>query len=415
MLHKDIIKTFKKKGNWIFPDYKRYCISNIPSTISRILGVETERPFIPIYRRTDKVLLFVFDGFGFNQWENFNHPIRKAFENSGDAYPITTVFPSSTASAMTSFHTGLTPQEHGILEWYMYFKEIDMILMTLPFNSEFEPKKFKKINPDPKILLQTETFYQRLSKNGIKPYVFIGKKISKGAYSDIVFKGAKVIGCKNTNQLFSKLKKIINKKEKAYYFVYWPDIDTLSHYHGPFHKSVKRKKIYVFNKMERLIKNIDEETATEITIMVSADHGQAKVYPKKTVFLNGYAWFENNLARSSDRRTIEPYGLPRDMFLQIKQGKLEEIKKNIEKLNLETIDVEEGIKQGLFGLNKPTKKFIDRAGDLLVLPRNGMVWYKHTPKEEVNFNGIHGGLTKDEMIVPLAIANWRDLKKKLKA
>ena len=416
MLHKEILKTFKRKGNLVFPDYKKYCLSNLPSTAIKILGGKTGRPVIPVKHKSEKLVFFLFDGFGFNQWAGFDHPVRRAFEKVGDVFPITTVFPSTTAAAMTSLHTGLTPQEHGLLEWYLYFKEIDMMIMTLPFASEFEPKRFKKSNADPKILLDAGTVYQKTKMRGIKPYVFIGKDIAKGAYSDLAFKGAVVVGYKNLNDLFNKLKRKILASGRAYYFVYWPEIDAFSHHKGPFAKEVLKRKIRLFNKLQAFFKNIDKETAEKTTILMSADHGQIGVDPSRTVYLNGYGWLEMALKKNENGRVIEPYGLPRDVFLQIKKEKIPEVKQKLEGLGYNVLLTKEAIKTGLFGIGRPSKRFLERAGDLLVLPKkNGMVWYKHNKKEVVNFLGIHGGLTKDEMVIPFAVANMHELSKKLKS
>ena len=37
---------------------------------------------------------------------------------------LTSVFPSTTATAITAFLTGLAPAQHGITGWHMYFPEI---------------------------------------------------------------------------------------------------------------------------------------------------------------------------------------------------------------------------------------------------------------------------------------------------
>ena len=70
----------------------------------------------------------------------------------------------------------------------------------------------------------------------------------------------------------------------------------------------------------------------------------------------------------------------------------------------------DAIKTGLFGIGKPDKKFYDRVGDLLILPYNNhTVWYEHVKGKKIRFLGHHGGLSKDEMLVPFAIAKLSEL------
>src|SRR5688572_31854255 len=48
---------------------------------------------------------------------------------------ITSVFPSTTASAITTSYTGRTPLEHGLTGWFTYFGEAGYVAATLPFRT----------------------------------------------------------------------------------------------------------------------------------------------------------------------------------------------------------------------------------------------------------------------------------------
>ncbi len=415
MIHSNLTKTFKKKDGLTLPDYKKYCLSNIPATITKILGAKTDRPTIPVNHNTEKVVLLLFDGFGLDQWVRFSHhPFVEKFAEAGDVYPITTVFPSTTAAALTTLNTGLTPQEHGLFEWYVYFKEADMILATLPFCSDFEPRRFDKVSPDPKILFSGETFYQKLKKQGIKSYVFIQSGFKDGEYSKLLYKGAEIVPYYNFSDLLFGLKTKLEEPGRAYYYVYWHGIDTLSHIHGPNSESISFEKLSVFTCLNVLIENIPDKIAKDTTLIVSSDHGQIEVDPKKTVYLNKFKWFENSLKKSSAGRKIQPYGSVRDIFVHVKEKEINDVKLKIESIGAKVLLAKDAIKQGYFGLNKPSKKFLERAGDIVILPeKNKTFWYEHVKGEEFDLKGMHGGLTEKEIIIPFAVTNLYDLKKTL--
>ena len=112
------------------------------------------KDFIEI-NSSEKIVLFLIDGLGYRQWLNYCKNDCGFFNlaaKRGVSIPLTTIFPSTTASAITTINTGLTPQEHGLPEWLVYFKEIDMIIKTLPFAPIDEKNKDKllrmKIKPD---------------------------------------------------------------------------------------------------------------------------------------------------------------------------------------------------------------------------------------------------------------------------
>ena len=71
----NIIEEEKREGEFIYPFYRKYCFSNIPSTILESFNIQIERPRLPskLYENivelqdTDKIVLLLVDGFGYNQ------------------------------------------------------------------------------------------------------------------------------------------------------------------------------------------------------------------------------------------------------------------------------------------------------------------------------------------------------------
>src|SRR5204862_7988454 len=48
---------------------------------------------------------------------------------------MTSVFPSTTASAITTSYSGATPLEHGLTGWFTYFSDAGCVAAALPFKS----------------------------------------------------------------------------------------------------------------------------------------------------------------------------------------------------------------------------------------------------------------------------------------
>ncbi|RKY21982.1 MAG: hypothetical protein DRP62_07660 [Planctomycetota bacterium] len=121
----------------------------------------------------------------------------------------------------------------------------------------------------------------------------------------------------------------------------------------------------------------------------------------------------NSFQKSKKGRTILPTGSPRDVFLYIKPEKLEEIQhylSNMLKREAEVMKSKDALKMGLFGIGKVHKDFLDRIGNLLILPyKESIIWYEHIKGKKVKSIGHHGGLTKEEMLIPFSIAKLSDL------
>jgi hypothetical protein len=76
------------------------------------------------------------------------------------------------------------------------------------------------------------------------------------------------------------------------------------------------------------------------------------------------------------------------------------------------LKTEEAVREGLFGTGKPTRKFLRRVGNLMVLPHGtNTVWFRYRKGDSLDLKGHHGGLSKDEMVIPFAAAKVSDLQR----
>jgi hypothetical protein len=120
------------------------------------------------------------------------------------------------------------------------------------------------------------------------------------------------------------------------------------------------------------------------------------------------------LRESPNMGYIAPSGAPRDVFLHLKKDKVDDC---FNLLNNEldgiadVLRVKDAIDLGLFGSGRPCDEFLDRIGDLLVLPRGDlMVWFQVYPGKLFEMPGIHGGLSREEMLIPFAVSKLSDMK-----
>jgi predicted AlkP superfamily pyrophosphatase or phosphodiesterase len=423
----NVIREQKKEGEFIYPFYEKYCFSNISSTILKFFGIKSEKPILPseIYKdkveteNSNKIVLLLVDGFGYNQWLKYykNYEFFDIFSQKGLVSPLTSVFPSTTAATLTTISTGLTPQEHALLEWVLYFKEIDMIINTLPFTplGKNGQDRLLEAGVSPKILFKGNTIYQTLKKSGIKSFSFINESYAYSAYSKLAYKGSITIPFVNSSDLVVRLRKTLEaEKGPAYFYVYFGDFDSIEHKYGPHTDEYYAElSVLSFLLKKELLEKIDRKVANETLLLITADHGQINVSPKETIYLNKYRELINSFEKSKKKKPILPTGSQRDVFLHIEQSKLNEMYNfllNKLKEKAKVVKIEEAIKMGLFGKGKPRKEFYDRAGNLLILPyKNHTIWYKHVKNEKFNLLGHHGGLSEDEMLIPFAVAKLSNL------
>ena len=76
------------------------------------------------------LVLLLIDGLGYNY---LSGPGAGSLMASRLAGRMTSVFPSTTASAITTTFTGLAPAEHGLTGWFTWFAEAGTTAAALPF------------------------------------------------------------------------------------------------------------------------------------------------------------------------------------------------------------------------------------------------------------------------------------------
>lgn len=403
----------------VYPDFNKNSLVNLMSSILTHYNISSSYPLLDRHYLKhvidcDKLVLFCIDGFGLNIWKKYaiNYSLFGTLHKNMDKQYITSVFPSTTNAALTTMHTGTSPKAHGLFEWNMYFKEFNAVISPLPYQtvSPIYDSQLLVYKKNSGILINIPTIYEKLLQKGIKSYVLYPKQFAKSVYSNEAFKGAELSSYVSLPDLLVELKeKLEATKGKAYFFVYWPFLDTIEHLYGPFTQQVEIH-IKMLNDMlqELFIKKIDNNSSRKTGFILTADHGQIACNPQDTNYLNKIKNLQSFLRKTPTGQSILPSGSARDVFLHINKSSLlkshAEISSFLEKIADVTILNEETVNK-LFGKDKAHPSFFDRLGDLLILPRdNKLVWYKYLPDERFMYKGTHGGITEAEMMIPL-VAN----------
>src|SRR5690606_6495081 len=99
----------------VLPDYGGGCIANV---VPALLEWDEAPAWMPAPAvDADQVVLLVLDGLGWEQLEDHAHLAPTLAGMVGG--PITSVVPTTTATALTSITTGLPPGEHGVVGYRM--------------------------------------------------------------------------------------------------------------------------------------------------------------------------------------------------------------------------------------------------------------------------------------------------------
>ncbi len=417
MLLKDVEKHVcgSEKNGIVYPLYDGYSLANVSNTALDLLGAKPVGKTLDksIIKHIDtknikKIVVLLLDGFGYDMFLKsleYASFFRKVADN-GIFAPITSGFPSTTAASITTINSGLTPKEHGLIEWTLYFDEIDQIINTLPFTSLTNESLKGKENP--KILYSGITIYGNAKKSKVNTYTLLDSRIASSEYNK-QFSSKKTSETHIKNSDFAiKLRRILeNEKDRSYFYVYLNGIDSLAHAYGSHTEESEAEILSISHSLEDgFLSKLSKKTASETLLIITADHGHTSIKPENVLYLNKYKKLNSYYDLGRNGKPILPYGGPRDVFMHIKPEKLEEayafLSKKLSK-TAKVVKLNDSVIKTLFGNEKPNKKFKSRVGNLLILPYSGRaVWYKHLKESEWHYVGVHGGLSPEEMLIPFA-------------
>ena len=392
----------------IAPDYGSYSIDSIPSFIRGLFGERIERgsvllPFLPP-NLPQRVILLILDGMGYMHLTRLLSEFPDMFLNCligrGKMIPLTSVFPSTTATALASLSTGVTPQEHGMLGYRLYLKETSAItnMISLSLLGNDKSDNALEAGIDDKTFLNVTTLFEHLRRLGVDSHVLMTKHIAKSGLSRLLYDGAaKIHPVVNLSDMLVTTRETLNEaKGKTFVSLYWAATDAIAHVHSPWTDVFTAELRSIDAALERELSGRVEDTL----LVITADHGFVPMDEADYIDITKYPDLYGNLA-------LPPVGDTRAAYLFVRDGRKEEVSRIIAETfsgNVTCLDAEQALDAGLFGMGEVLRESRDRIGDLIIASTGRKTLY-YPYKDSTKLRGMHAGLTPEEMLVPFVISN----------
>lgn len=381
------------------------------------LATPLDKQYTAHARDGDTSVVLLIDSFGWGSFEALQGSAVREDERrvarllSQRTLPFSTVFPSTTSSALHSLSTGTTPGTHGIAGYYQYFPQWGDILNTISLSPQWlKAPRDAAVGPSfqPNDWIPVPTIFQRHGGG----CVITESAFEGSAFTRTLYAGASFTGYRSLSDLGLHLRRTLNlpaSKRPKLIWVYWDLLDTVNHEHGPLPELAVRELTNVFQTLGAAAADTSVPSREGVHLFVTGDHGHMTARPE----LAQGAHEDPTLMALLER---PPSGERRAAFLKAKAGRLEEVKAHLSTtLPKEwlVLPVPSLIDQGLFGPGPHHSELRDRLGDLLVLPSDEATYFYRPPGfrgPDTHFlNGTHGGLSPRELLVPLVSTSWDDV------
>ena len=377
------------------PDYAGGGIVNLMQSIATACGSETspypELTALPAIQlaAARHIVLLVIDGLG--QRTLLGHPACPNLQRHlvGE---MSSVFPSTTASAITTFMSGLAPAQHGLTGWHMHLEEIDQTLSILPLTPRSGPARAPAEALPPR-LFDYPSLYQALVR---QCFVLAPKQIAGSPFNAWHSRGATSVAYTTLSEMFGQLNALlINGKTPRFIYAYYPDLDTHSHRYGTNSPQAAQTLAAIDRQFGRFTQMAQ---GSDSWIIATADHGFIDSPADRIVSLDDHPQLAALLARPlcGERRAAYCYvaGENRPAFegyVRQHLGHCTELRKSAELAA-----------DGWFGPHPHHSRLASRIGDYTLLMKDNWTIKDWLPGEKrYTMLGVHGGTSDDEMRVPL--------------
>jgi Type I phosphodiesterase / nucleotide pyrophosphatase len=340
-----------------------------------------------------QVLLWVVDGLGLNYLRA--HP-QAACLNAHLLGGMTSVYPPTTASAVTTFLTGDAPQQHGLTGWHMYFRELGSVLAVLPVRARYGGAGLGEAGIDVAALLGHVPFAERI---GVDACSVSPAFIARSEFNLAHLGRARGLSYRNLPEMLAQIARALDGAGRKYVYAYWPELDSIGHHQGIRSEAASDHLMLLDRAFETLLEQL---RGSDTLVVVCADHGQIDTTPEERIELAGHP-------RLADTLILPLCGEPRSVYCYLRPGCEQRFDEYVSQEFAgfaRCFTGEHLLAGGWFGLGEPHAELQRRVGDRVLL-MNGHFILKDWLAQEKRHNliGVHGGLSEDELHVPLVVAS----------
>jgi hypothetical protein len=383
----------------VLPDYSGGSLLNlIVSIATEKGGLRADRLAAPPCRFATNlngarvVVFLLIDGLGANDVERRG---TGAFMASHQKARLTSVFPSTTAAAITTSMTALAPAEHGLTGWHVRDPRFGGVLAPLPMvRRDREPMagwwKLPRLFPYPSLFQRMKCRSAIVSHEHILGSPF-NMRHSRGVARRYGYQGIDEL----TPTIVSAARDLGG--QGGFVYAYHGDYDALAHGFGIGSDECSRH----YERMDAALRRLSQElSGLDAALVVTADHGfidsppecQLRIedMPELWDCLDGPLWGEWRVA-----------------YCRVKPGQNERFEAAARHLTgrFDLVRGAQLLASGVFGpALRPHRRLAERVGDYALIARDHWTIHDRLANEtEHRMIGVHAGVSADEMYIPLVL------------
>ena len=329
-------------------------------------------------------IVFVVDGLGARNLAARAGHARFLTEAGGRKDVARSVFPSTTAAALTSLMTGVDPGEHGLVGYRLRIPGTDLAPNQL--------KGWETDGLDPLSWQRAQPLLEREAAAGRPCFVVSRAKFTGSGFTTAILRGAHFVPARNAAEGADIAADLAARHAGALVYLYAPELDGLGHQKG----WESDEWASGLETVDAAARSLSGALRPGVGALVTADHGMIDIPRHRHLLLT------EGDGLVDDVRIIG--GEPRMLHLYAEAGREASVLqawRESEGGRSWVMSRGQAIDAGVFGSVDPEVR--ERIGDVVVAARAAIAYYDDRLEDRgpQNMVGQHGSLTDEERTVPL--------------
>ena len=370
---------------FVEPAYGARSLGDVVPAVGAALGVplDGQAPSGLELPGASAYVVFLVDGLGARLLERYAHAAPFLASQLVPAATATAGVPSTTATSLTSFGTGLTPGAHGLVGFTSRVPGTDKLLNALWWDQDVDPVEWQ---PHP-------TAFARLRELGATVTVVNKREFVRSGLTVAAHRGAEYVGADKVGERIAAAVTASGERGSLTY-LYDGDLDWTGHRYGVASQQWLQQLAMVDAEAEQL----REALPASVRLVVVADHGMVDSSAGSRVDVDEHPDLRDGVALVG--------GEARFRHLYCHRGAVVDVAATWAAVLGSRADVmtrSQAIERGWFGPVAPG--VLPRLGDVVVACRDDVAILSTTDfPYEATLIGLHGSLTPDEMLIPLLVS-----------
>jgi len=341
--------------------------------------------------QADHYVLVLVDGMGSCQLSRLT---SEAFLRRHHVADLQAVFFSTTSAALTTLATGQYPGQHAVPGWWVYLDDRDVSTIALRFQERLTERSLAEMGVSPGELFTVPSRWptMRYTPLSVLPLPYLGS-----VYTQYSTGGTACLGYSDLPQAMTLVRKtVFGARGPSFTYLYLPQLDEVSHQRGPNDERVYHQ----LRILEAALAGLAEAITDQARLIIVADHGQGEVTEDSRFILPSGDTLLSHLR-------CRPTGEPTTPIFHVRPGHEEAFAveftarfgDHFALLSLEEVD-----RLRLMGPAALSPLMRRRMGTYMGIANRPSRFYIEPCDRHADHPGVHGGLTPEEMTVPLIIA-----------